>query len=67
MLVRSRKNDESVVVGSVDGFQGAVKVKVLEIGSGIAQRERGKCFPEWDREEARTPSGTRYDESEVTD
>lgn len=37
MLVLSRKNDESVVVGSADGLRGAVKVTVLEIGNGIVR------------------------------
>ncbi len=31
MLVLSRKNQESVVVGGVDGFHRLLKVKVLEI------------------------------------
>lgn len=34
MLVLSRKNDESVVVGAGDGLRGTVKVTVLEIGHG---------------------------------
>jgi len=34
MLVLSRKNDESVVVGADDGLGGTVKVTVLEIGRG---------------------------------
>ena len=37
MLVLSRKNDESVVVGGTDGLRGAVKVTVLEIGNGIVR------------------------------
>ena len=34
MLVLSRKNDESVVLGRGAGFEGTVKVTVLEIGHG---------------------------------
>ena len=34
MLVLSRKNDESVVVGADDGLGSTVKVTVLEIGNG---------------------------------
>jgi carbon storage regulator len=34
MLVLSRKNDESVVVGDDDGLGGTVKVTVLEISHG---------------------------------
>ncbi len=34
MLVLSRKNQESVVVGGADGFHRLLKVKVLEIKSG---------------------------------
>ncbi len=34
MLVLSRKNHESVVVGGSDGFQRLLKVTVLEIGRG---------------------------------
>ncbi len=34
MLVLSRKNQESVVVGADDGLGGTVKVTVLEIGRG---------------------------------
>jgi carbon storage regulator len=34
MLVLSRKNDESVVVGADDSIGGRVKVTVLEIGHG---------------------------------
>ena len=34
MLVLSRKNDESVVVGAHDSLGGRVKVTVLEIGNG---------------------------------
>jgi carbon storage regulator CsrA len=33
MLVLSRKNDESVVVGGSDGLESMLKVTVLEIGS----------------------------------
>lgn len=36
MLVLSRKNQESVVVGGADGFHRLLKVKVLEIrGSNV--------------------------------
>ncbi len=34
MLVLSRKNQESVVVGGADGLHRLLKVKVLEIKSG---------------------------------
>ncbi len=34
MLVLSRKNQESVVIGGSDGFHRLFKVKVLEIRSG---------------------------------
>ena len=34
MLVLSRKNQESVVVGGVDGFHRLLRVKVLEISRG---------------------------------
>ncbi len=34
MLVLSRKNQESVVVGGADGFHRLLKVKVLEIKGG---------------------------------
>jgi carbon storage regulator CsrA len=34
MLVLSRKNQESVVVGAADGFHRLFKVKVLEIRGG---------------------------------
>ena len=34
MLVLSRKNYESVVVGRDVGFEGTVKITVLEIGQG---------------------------------
>jgi len=34
MLVLSRKNQESVVVGGSEGFEPLLKVTVLEIGNG---------------------------------
>ncbi len=34
MLVLSRKNQESVVVGGADGFHRLLRVKVLEISRG---------------------------------
>lgn len=34
MLVLSRKNQESVVVGADNGLRGTVKVTVLDIGAG---------------------------------
>ena len=34
MLVLSRKNQESVVIGGRDGFHQLLKVTVLEIGNG---------------------------------
>ena len=34
MLVLSRKNDQSVVIGADDSLRGTVKVTVLEIGNG---------------------------------
>ena len=34
MLILSRKNDESVVVGKSDGLEPTLKVTVLEIGNG---------------------------------
>jgi len=34
MLVLSRKNQESVMVGGCDGFEHMLKVTVLEIGGG---------------------------------
>ena len=37
MLVLSRKNDQSVVVGGVDGLERLVKVTVLEIGHAIVR------------------------------
>lgn len=37
MLVLSRKNRESVVVGVKDGLGGTVKVTVLEIGRGCVK------------------------------
>ena len=62
MLVLSRKNDESVVVGGTDGLRGAVKVTVLEIGNGIVRLgfEADKNVPVhreevWERICARRP------------
>jgi len=37
MLVLSRKNQESVMVGGADGFERLLKVTVLEIRGGIVR------------------------------
>lgn len=47
MLVLSRKNDESVVVGADDSLGGTVKVTVLEMGNGRVRLgfEANKAVP----------------------
>ncbi len=37
MLVLSRKQQESIVVGGTDGFGSVVKVTVLEISNGVVK------------------------------